>query len=139
VLVAGRGANAPAADPNGGAVRRDTVPPLLSLYLPIPLGVPRVDDPATGVFLPAGYKAGKTVDLVLFLRGYDVKRPKTATAVAEYWNSPDHPILKSFLFREEVNKGGKNVVLVVPALGPFSEAGRLAEEGGPQEFLEAVS
>jgi hypothetical protein len=123
------------ADP---PVRRETTPPGLSLYLPIPLGVPRVDDPATGVFVPDGYRAGKTVDVVVFLRGYDVKRPKAATGVAEYWNSPRHPVLKSFLFREEVNRSGRNVILVVPPLGPSSEAGTLADEGGLRAFLDRV-
>ena len=70
--------------------------------------------------------------MLLFLRGYDIKRPKSATSVAEYWNSPQHAVLKSFLFREEVNKSGKNVILVVPTLGPFSEAGKLKEKGEPQ-------
>ncbi len=139
LLAAGRGAEVPAAERgDGDPVRRDTAPPLVSLYLPIPLGVPRVEDPATGVFVPAGYRAGTAVDLVVFLRGYDVKRPRAATAVAAYWNSPGHPVLKSFLLREEVNQSGKNVILVVPALGPFAEAGRLAEKGGPQEFLGRV-
>jgi hypothetical protein len=119
-------------------VRRDTRPPLLSLYLPIPLGVPDVADPSTGVFVPSDYRAGDAVDLLVFLRGYDVNRPKPATAVADYWNSPRHPVLKSFQFREEVNKSGKNVILVVPALGPRSEAGKLAEAGGPQMFLSRV-
>src|SRR5262245_58254469 len=98
------------------AVRRDTTPPFLSLYLPIPLGVPGVENPSTGVFVPMDYRVGKTVDLVVFLRGYDIKRPKAATSVGEYWNSPRHPTLKSFLLREEVNRSGKNVILVVPAL-----------------------
>src|SRR5579883_1521731 len=83
LLAAGRGAEVPAAERgDGDPVRRDTAPPLVSLYLPIPLGVPRVEDPATGVFVPAGYRAGTAVDLVVFLRGYDVKRPRAATAVA---------------------------------------------------------
>ncbi len=120
------------------AVSRDTTPPKLSLYLPIPLSVANVDSPATGVFLPENYRAAKTVDVVLFLRGYDVKRPKTATSVKEYWGSPEHSVLKSFLFREEINKSGKNVILVVPALGPFSNMGKLAEKGGVQEFLDRV-
>jgi hypothetical protein len=120
------------------AVRRETTPPLLSLYLPIALDVPRVDAQETGVFVPDRYRAGQTVDLVLFLRGYDVKRPQTATAVGEYWNSPRHPTLKSFMFREEVNKSGKNVILVVPTLGPSSEAGKLTTDGGPREFLDHV-
>jgi hypothetical protein len=120
------------------AVRRDTTPPQLSLYLPIPLGVPGVDDPATGVFIPSHYRAGASIDLVVFLRGYDIKRPKAATAVREYWNSPRHPVLKSFLLREEVNRSGKNVILAVPPLGPFAEAGKLLDDGGAQEFLGRI-
>ncbi|OWK37565.1 hypothetical protein [Fimbriiglobus ruber] len=119
-------------------VRRDTTPPRLSLYLPVPLGVPGVESQSTGVFVPADYRAGDTVDLVLFLRGYDIKRPKAATSVDEYWNSPRHPVLKSFLFREEVNASGRNVILVVPALGPFAEVGKLKDDGGVQWFLDQI-
>jgi hypothetical protein len=110
----------------------------MSLYLPIPLGVPGVEKQSTGVFIPANYRVGKTVDLVVFLRGYDIKRPKTATSVSEYWNSPEQPVLKSFLFREEINKSGKNVILVVPTLGPFAEAGKLREDRGPREFFDRI-
>jgi hypothetical protein len=135
----GRPGEPPAPRDPDPPARREAAPPQLSLYLPIPLGVPGVDDPATGVFVPDKYRAGPTVDLVVFLRGYDVKRPMAATAVAEYWNSPRHPVLKSFLLREEVNKSGKNVVLVVPPLGPFAEAGKLADEGGLRAFLGRVA
>jgi hypothetical protein len=139
LLAAGSARSDPGSvGPKDEAVRRDTTPPLVSLYLPIPLGVPGVESEATGVFIPENYRVGKAVDLVVFLRGYDIKRPKAATAVGEYWNSPRHPVLKSFLLREEVNRSGKNVVLVVPALGPFAEAGKLADEGGVQEFLGRV-
>src|SRR5271163_390943 len=90
------------------AVQTDAAPPGQSLDLPIPLGVPGVDQQSTGVFVPANYRAGKTIDLVLFLRGYDIQRPKKATSVEEYWNSPKHAVLKSFQFRQEINKSGKN-------------------------------
>src|ERR1035441_7338595 len=73
-----------ANDPSDEAVRRDTTPPLMSLYLPIPLGVPGVEAQSTGVFVPAKYRVGKTIDLVVFLRGYDINRPKAATPVGEY-------------------------------------------------------
>ncbi len=116
----------------------DTTPPSKSLYLPIPLGIPGVDSQSTGVFVPEKYRAGQTIDLVVFLRGYDIKRPKSATSVSEYWNSPQHPVLKSFLFREEINKSGKNVILAVPALGPFAEAGKLLDDGGVQDFLDRI-
>jgi hypothetical protein len=119
-------------------VRRDTTPPRLSLYLPIPLAVPGVERQSTGVFVPENYKTSETVDLLLFLRGYDINRPKAATSVEEYWNSPRHPTLKSFLLREEVNRSGKNVVLVVPTLGPYSEMGTLKDAGGVQKFLDQV-
>jgi hypothetical protein len=120
------------------AVRRETTPALLSLYLPIPLAVPGVDKQLTGVFVPSNYRADKSIDLLLFLRGYDINRPKTPTSVEEYWNSPLHPVLKSFQFREEVNKSGKNVILAVPTLGPFSEVGKLKEDGGVQAFLSHI-
>jgi hypothetical protein len=140
LLVAVGGArNVPTAnDKSDEAVSRDTTPPQLSLYLPVPLGVPGVQAQSTGVFIPKDYRVGQTVDLVLFLRGYDINRPKPATSVGEYWNSPQHPILKSFLFREEINKSGKNVILVVPALGPFAQAGKLKDKGGAQEFLGRI-
>jgi hypothetical protein len=139
LLLAGGGSKGePAPAKKDEAVRHETAPPRVSLYLPIALGVPRVDEPSTGVFVPENYRAGDTIDLVVFLRGYDVKRPKAATSVREYWNSPKHPVLKSFLLREEVNKSGKNVILVVPALGPFAEAGTLMDDGGVQAFLGRV-
>jgi hypothetical protein len=127
-----------AADMKDEEIRREAAPPLLSLYLPIPLNVPGVEKQVTGVFVPKDYRVGKSIDLVLFLRGYDIKRPKTATSVDEYWNSPRHSILKSFMFREEINKSGKNVILAVPTLGPFSEIGKLKEDGEVQEFLTRI-
>jgi|SRR5581483_2255136 len=90
LLAAGGGmSQPPAGTGDDGAVRRDTAPPLLSLYLPIRMTVPGVADPATGVFVPKDYRVGLTVDLLVFLRGYDIRRPKAATSVAEYWNSPE--------------------------------------------------
>jgi hypothetical protein len=138
IAAAGAMTEPAANETSDESVRRDTMPPLMSLYLPIPLDVPRVESQSTGVFVPANYRAGRTVDLVVFLRGYDIKRPQTATSVGEYWNSPRHPTLKSFMFREEINKSGKNVVLAVPTLGPFAEAGKLKDVGGPQEFLGRI-
>jgi hypothetical protein len=139
LLAAGGATNEPdPIDQKDETVPRDTTPPLLSLYLPIPLDVPGIQAQSTGVFIPDKYQVGKSIDLVLFLRGYDIKRPKTATSVSEYWNSPKHPILKSFLFREEINKSGKNVILAVPTLGPFAEVGKLKDDGGIQEFLDRI-
>ena len=138
VVVGGERTKAGAIDFGDEPIRRDASLPTMSLYLPTPLGVPNVPAQTTGVFVPANYKVGKTVDLILFLRGYDIKRPKTATSVDEYWNSPQHPTLKSFLFREEINKSGKNVILVVPTLGPFSEVGKLKDKGGVQDFLDCI-
>jgi hypothetical protein len=138
LLASGSSKGGPASVNKDEAVRRESTPPRVSLYLSIPLGVPRVDEQSTGVFVPENYRVGDTNDLVVFLRGYDVKRPKAATSVGEYWNSPKHPVLKSFLLREEVNKSGKNVILVVPALGPFAEAGKLNDEGGMQAFLDSI-
>jgi hypothetical protein len=123
---------------NGQLACSDKTPPLMTLYLPIPLDIPHVSAQSTGVFVPANFRADKTIDLVLFLRGYDINRPKTATSVAEYWNSPQHPTLKSFLLREEINKSGKNVILAVPTLGPFSDFGKLRDADGVQVFFDRI-
>ncbi len=126
------------ADGGSRLSQGDTSPPGQTLYLPLQLDVPNVSPQSTGVFVPENFRVGKTVDLVLFLRGYDIKRPKSATSVQEYWGSPKHPILKSFLFREEINKSNKNVILVVPTLGPFAEAGNLTSKEGVRAFLEQI-
>src|SRR4051812_21315051 len=107
------------------AVPRETTPPRMTLYLPIHLGVPKLTAQSTGVFVPDGYRVGPMVDLVVFLRGYDVKRPSTATSIGEYWGSVEHPTLRAFRLRDEVNASGKYVILVAPTLGPSSEAGTL--------------
>ena len=74
VLLLAAAKNEPAAGAkNDEAIRRDVTLPSLSLYLPIPLGVPRIETQATGVFIPANYRVGPMIDLVLFLRGYDIK------------------------------------------------------------------
>jgi hypothetical protein len=120
------------------AIRSESSPPQQTLYLPIPLGVPSTPAQSTGVFVPENYRAGSTIDLIVFLRGYDIKRPQSVTSVEEYWGSPKHPILKSFQFREELNKSNKNVILVVPTLGPFAEAGNLISKEGARVFLDQV-
>ncbi len=123
---------------SGDGIRLETSPALMSLYLPIPLAIPGVQAQTTGVFVPADYKAGKTVDLIVFLRGYDIQRPKTATSVSDYWNSPRHATLKHFMLREEINKSDKNVILAVPTLGPYSEAGKLNDDSGAKAFLNQI-
>jgi hypothetical protein len=139
LFALGCAVNAPAlVEKKDEAAPAELSPPLVSLYLPIPLNVPGVETQSTGVFVPANFRAGPTVDLVVFLRGYDVNRPKKATSVREYWNSPQHPVLKSFLLREEINKSGKNIILVAPTLGPFAEPGKLNDKDGVQEFFDAV-
>ena len=95
------------ADTDAEKARRDVSPPSMSLYLPIPLSIPNVEQQSTGVFVPADYRPGDRVDLVVFLRGYDNNRPTAATSVEEYWKSPDHPILKSFGFREEPTRAAR--------------------------------
>lgn len=82
LLIAAPGGPGEPAAPGAIAppVRRKTAPPQLSLYLPIPLGVPGVDDPATGAFIPDHYRVSKAIDLLVFLRGYDVKRRRRRPA-----------------------------------------------------------
>jgi hypothetical protein len=51
LLLAGSGAkDEPTTGRKEEGVHRETTPPRLTLYLPIPLGAPRVEEQSTGIF-----------------------------------------------------------------------------------------
>jgi len=49
-----------------------------------------------------------------------------------YWNKPE------FKFRELLNSSGKQLVLVAPTLGPFSQSGTLTTDKGFTSFMNQV-
>ena len=112
-------------------LRRETEPPSETLYVPIALGSEAPAAPLTGIFLPDGYRASASVDVVLYLHGF--KRPELG--IDGYWRRSAY---QNHVLREELNAARKNVVLVAPTLGPHSQAGRLLQRGGLDWYLDRV-
>jgi hypothetical protein len=72
----------------------------------------------TGIFFPESYVPGPTLDLIVYFHGLlDRCGGSTSDTVEKYWTNPH------FRLRELVNDGKKNVVLVVPRLGPMDDTG----------------
>src|SRR6516162_2016158 len=128
--------------PSAGAaprlIRRESMPVGTTLYVDIDLKI--LDKlgitapPVTGIFIPDGYAAGATADLILYLHGFKAEAIKRQ-AIDQYWNAQRFPY---GALREGVNASGRNVVLVAPTLGSRSEAGNLLKRGGLDAFLSQV-
>jgi hypothetical protein len=89
-----------------------------TLYLPIRLNatVPR----QVGVFIPAGYQPGTTVDLVVYFHGHIISACKTREAdfLAEgmeyYWSTPYFRCL-----REDLSASSAKAILIAPTFLPI--------------------
>lgn len=106
-------------------------------YVELPLGMEGKARPLTGIFIPEGYRFGAAVDIILFLHGHKAGHypDGAAMAVDRYWNERTKP---RAALRESVHQGGKNVILVAPTLGPYSQANGLANAGGLDDYLSRV-
>src|ERR1044071_1764427 len=98
-------------------------PPGLTLCESIPLDSESPAPPVTGIYIPAGYKLQRNVDLIIYLHGHKIRSGESNSAtIADIWKRPE------FRLREELNNSGKEVILVAPTLGPKSGASKLANE-----------
>lgn len=87
----------------------------------------------TALFMPDGFRLGRSVDLILYLHGYF---PSGVTDLRGYLN--DRRISG---IRSAVGASGRDVALVVPALGRADGAstiGRLATVDGLERYLQAM-
>ena len=98
-------------------------PPGLTICERIPLGGESPAQALTGIYIPAGYKLQRNVDLIIYLHGHKIPSGvSTSATIADIWKRPE------FRFREELNDSGKEVILVAPTLGPKSGAWKLTDE-----------
>ncbi len=103
-------------------------------YVTIDLGGKTAPQPITGIFVPDNYKVSTEVDMILWLMGHhDNQEYPPSLTIDDYWFKYPH-----FKFREFVNAGNKNVILVAPSLGPSSQSGNLTDSGGLSRFLDQV-
>ncbi len=114
-------------------IKREAHPGSLTLYLSVPLGGESPAPAMTGVFVPANFRRGNPLDVILYLHGHHRGAP--AQSIARYWNRSVHPY---FDFREGINASRRNVILIAPTLGPRSEAGRLVRPGALDWYLDSV-
>jgi hypothetical protein len=119
------------ADPADGA----------TFYLPISVGGGIMAK--TGVYIPASYKPGEYVDIVLYLHGHVGKKIRQTGK----W-VPDQEFMKRGMeyywknysnIREHFKAGQHNAILVAPTLGSLSSTqyGTLANAKGLDNFINA--
>lgn len=108
-----------------------------TIYSPIQLGIRNAQGspvrPQTGIFCPSRWRPGAAVDLVVFLHG--IRDPRIT--IESYWDARRHP---HFALREDLERSGKNALLVAPLLGSRSQnqIGILAHAGGFDRWVRAV-
>lgn len=120
-------------------------PPEATLFVNIRLGSEGRARPMTGIFIPENYHTQPRVDLILYLHGFKTPRiratpanphpqqpPDPGWSINWYWHQPIRA------FREGVNNGQKNVILVAPTLGQFSASGALTQAGGFDRYIDQV-
>jgi hypothetical protein len=116
-------------------IKHEDQPPASTLYVNIPLGSESPARPMTGIFIPENYVPRPQVDLILYLHGHKTTRvcgPGDSASIDGYWRSRYWPL------REEINRSGKNIILVAPTLGPKSEPGRLTDPRRFEAYLDQV-
>lgn len=88
----------------------------------------------TGIYVPEFYKARPEVDLIVYFHGHKIPSGlSTRGTISEYWKRP-----RPFLLREAVNDSGKNVVLVAPTLGIYSQAGKLTSPNSFDMYVDGI-
>lgn len=119
--------------PQTQIIKREQRPPALTLYANILLGGERPARPMTGIFIPENYQLQPQVDLIVYLQGYHKAHPRMS--IDQYWNNRMFPF---WPLREGINQSRKNIILVVPTLGPRSQVGRLTSPRGFDAYVDRV-
>ncbi len=83
-------------------------------------------------FPPAVSRNSRTIDVILYLHGHRTAIPGSRKSVWAYLKHKCWPL------REHLAASGKAAVLIAPTLGPKSQAGKLLERGGLDQYLDAV-
>jgi hypothetical protein len=99
-------------------------------YVGLTLGGEGPNPPMTGIFIPANYRSESHVDMLIYLHGHYAEMP-----LYRFLNKDIYP---HRAFREETYSSGKNVIFVIPTLGPKSQSGKLSFRGGFDAYLHSV-
>jgi D-alanyl-D-alanine carboxypeptidase len=126
-------------------IKRESRVPGLTLFVGIRLAAEGRARPMTGIFIPDNYRPQQSIDIILYLHGFKTPRnPRTKDnpnppqpedpgwSIDWYWRQ------RIRAFRERVNDSRKNVILIAPTLGQFSQTGVLTRSNGLDRYLDQV-
>lgn len=94
-----------------------------------------LDRNTTALFHPSSFNPNQPVHLLLYFHGHLGRYPGNNSAASEYLNFAKNEYLN---LREDIEKSGKNIILVMPTLGTTSEYGILADCAVFDEYLANV-
>lgn len=125
------------------------VPPLIkddtsvsgyTCYVNINIGKGNYPLTMTGIYIPSRFDPAMPVDVVLYMHGMTATFPGSKAQMDTYWTLTKLPHY-DFRLREEVDKAGKNIVLVAPSLGASPNSYRnilSGKKGGLDSYMEQV-
>lgn len=138
----------PPQPPSAGApalLNSEKQPADTTLYVNIPLGSEGKARAMTGIFIPESYHTQPAVDMLLYLHGFKTPKvpatkenphpkqlPDPGWTIDKYWRFPKRA------FREAIDASHKNVILITPTLGQFSQTGDLTQPGGFDRYIDQV-
>ncbi|CAN5904267.1 hypothetical protein BH11BAC7_BH11BAC7_04460 [soil metagenome] len=97
----------------------------------------KIDRNVTALFFPTHFNPRKPVDILIYLHGFLGLYPGRCSTAKEYLNFNKKGNTQLNL-REEIQASGKNVILVVPTLGPKSETGTLTNPGMFDTYMKNI-
>ncbi len=90
----------------------------------------------TAIYAPSKFNPALPADLIIYLHGYLKDRP--GIDPQRLISPPINKYLKYIQLREAIETSGKNSILVVPTIGPLSQAGNLITRRGFDSFCDQV-
>ena len=119
----------------------DVTMPGYTCYVHIKTGIHNKQLNTTGIYAPSLFNPSQPVDVLLYFHGMTPTFPGSCAKIAEYWSLAELPKY-DLRIREEVNAGGKNILLVAPWLGALPNAeenkNNIGIDGGLDNYLQKV-
>lgn len=121
-------------------IAEDLTVPGYTCYVRIDLGKANYPLSMTGIYVPQVFDPKQPVDVLLYLHGMTGTFPGACAQIIDYWSITNLPKY-DLRIREEVNAGGRNIILVAPSLGDSPNKYRNDLSGkkqGLDSYLEKV-
>jgi hypothetical protein len=97
-------------------IELESSPPSITFYLKMRHG--KFAQQNTGVFIPDGFTAQPTVNLILYCHGFATRVTEGATSIKQFWGGKAGQV---FPLRERLNDSKQKYILVAPSVGSKDE------------------